>query len=205
MKVLNLYSGIGGNRRIWKDVDVVAVENNKDIAKIYQYFFPQDKMIIADAHQFLLEHFEEFDFIWSSPPCPTHSDIRRCGVHKGQYKALYPDMKLYEEIILLKHFAPLTTKWVVENVKPYYKLLIPGIERERHIFWSNFFIGEKLGESERKHNSIVGSESVYGFNINKYNVDNKRKIMRNLVNPHLGLHILEASKKNLYPELFNKP
>ena len=32
MKVLNLYAGIGGNRKLWKDVEVTAVENNKEIA-----------------------------------------------------------------------------------------------------------------------------------------------------------------------------
>ena len=26
MKILNLYAGIGGNRKLWGDVDVVAVE-----------------------------------------------------------------------------------------------------------------------------------------------------------------------------------
>ena len=204
MKVLNLYAGIGGNRRLWTDVDVTAVELNPKIAKIYQDFFPQDKVIVADAHQYLLEHFEEFDFIWSSPPCPTHSDIRRCGVKKGQYPPLYPDMKLYEEIILLKYFAPKNTKWVVENVKPYYALLISGVERDRHIFWSNFFIGKKCGKDNRKHNDIIGSNPVYGFDINVYNIDNKRQIMRNLVNPYLGLHILDESKRNIQPELFRK-
>ena len=208
LRILNGYCGIGGNRKLWNrehlgfDVEVTAIENNPQIAKIYANFFVKDRVIVTDAHQYLLEHFKEYDFIWISPPCPTHSDIRRCGVHKGQYEAQYPDMKLYEEIILLKHFAPKKTKWVVENVKPYYKLLINGIERDRHIFWSNFFIGEKYGTTDRVHNDIVGSESVYGFNINKYKVDNKRKIMRNLVNPILGLHILNESKRDIQSELF---
>ena len=41
MKVLNLYAGIGGNRKLWQDVDVTAVELNPQIAKIYQDFFPK--------------------------------------------------------------------------------------------------------------------------------------------------------------------
>ena len=57
MRILNLYAGIGGNRKLWKGVDVVAVENNPQIAKRYQDFFPKDKVIITDAHQYLLEHF----------------------------------------------------------------------------------------------------------------------------------------------------
>ena len=75
-KVLNLYGGIGGNRKHWKDVDVTMVELNPEIAAIYQDFFPGDKVIICDAHQYLLDHFKEFDFIWSSPPCP---DLPRHG------------------------------------------------------------------------------------------------------------------------------
>lgn len=202
MKVLNLYAGIGGNRKLWDGVEVTAVEYEPKIANVYKSLFPQDTVIIDDAHKYLLDHFGEFDFIWSSPPCPSHSDIRRCGVHKGQYKALYPDMKLYEEIILLKYFAPKNTKWVIENVKPYYEPLIPAIEVERHLFWSNFFIGEKLGKNDRKHNDIVGSEEVYGFNIKDCDLDDKRKVLRNLVNPYLGLHVFNESKNNLYQELF---
>jgi len=203
MKILNLYAGIGGNRKLWGDEhNITAVELNPKIAKIYQDFFPKDKMVIADAHQYLLEHFEEFDFIWSSPPCPTHSDIRRCGVHRGLYKAVYPDMALYQEIILLRHFAPQKTKWVVENVKPYYDMLIPALERGRHLFWSNFFIGKKHGDTEVRHNDIVGSEAVHGFNIKKYEVENKRKILRNLVSPYLGLHILQESQRDIQGDLF---
>ena len=31
MKVLNLYAGIGGNRKLWEDVEVTAVELNPKI------------------------------------------------------------------------------------------------------------------------------------------------------------------------------
>ena len=123
IKILNLYSGIGGNRKLWSgDIEVTAVEYNPDIARAYQEFYPNDKVIVGDAHKYLLEHYKEYDFIWASPPCPTHSDIRRCGVHKGQYDALYPDMTLYQEIILLQHFSK--CYWCIENVKPYYEPLI---------------------------------------------------------------------------------
>ncbi|KKL95901.1 hypothetical protein LCGC14_1849900, partial [marine sediment metagenome] len=53
LKVLNLYAGIGGNRQLWpKECEVTAIENNKEIAKIYQDFFPDDKVIVTDAHQY---------------------------------------------------------------------------------------------------------------------------------------------------------
>jgi hypothetical protein len=38
IKILNLYAGLGGNRKLWKNVEVTAVENNPEIAKIYQDF-----------------------------------------------------------------------------------------------------------------------------------------------------------------------
>ena len=51
IKVLNLYAGIGGNRKLWENVDVTAVEWKPEIAVIYQDFFPDDKVIITDAHK----------------------------------------------------------------------------------------------------------------------------------------------------------
>ena len=195
MKILNLYCGIGGNRKLWGDShEITAVEFNKDIAGVYQDLFPNDRVVIGDAHQYLLDHYKEFDFIWGSPPCPTHSDIRRCGVHRGQYPAKYPDMKLYEEIILLMHFAPKETKWCIENVKPYYRRpLIPAKELHRHLFWTNFDITYRDFPDKRIHSDISGSSEVYGFNLDKYKISNKRKILRNMVNPEIGLHILNEA------------
>lgn len=110
MKILNLYAGIGGNRKLWNDDnEVVAIEYDDKIAKIYKENFPNDEVIVTDAHKYLLEHFREFDFIWSSPPCPTHSKVRKSlavkkkkdGTIYEQNKPVYPDMRLYEEILLL--------------------------------------------------------------------------------------------------------
>ena len=118
MKILNLYAGIGGNRKLWGDEhQVTAVENKEDIAEVYQRLFPKDKVVIGDAHQYLIDHHQEFDFIWSSPPCPTHSVTNH--FLKGQGIFRYPDMKLWQEIIFLKHFFK--GKYVIENVKSYYK------------------------------------------------------------------------------------
>ena len=192
MKILNLYSGIGGNRELWSgDIEVTAVEYNPDIAKVYQELYPNDKVIVGDAHQYLLEHYKEYDFIWASPPCPTHSDIRRCGVHKGQYEALYPDMTLYQEIILLQHFAK--GYWCIENVKPYYEPLIHTSKvLQRHLFWSNFDIKSYNETDNRRHTEITGKTQVYGFNLNNFEIKDKRKVLRNLVNPEIGLHIFNC-------------
>ena len=143
MRILNLYAGLGGNRKLWQGHEVTAVEYDEATAHVYSEHFPDDTMIIADAHQYLLDHYGEYDFIWASPPCPSHSDIRRCGVHAGKYataKAIYPDMSLYQEIILLQNFAPKETLFVVENVITYYKPLIAPQKFGRHYFWTNFLI-----------------------------------------------------------------
>ena len=154
MKVLNLYAGIGGNRKLWgNDDEITAVEFDEQIAKIYQDNFPNDKVVIGDAHQYLLEHFREFDFIWASPPCPTHSRARKLlsvkkkkdGTTYEQNKPVYPDMRLYEEIILLQHYY--NGLYCIENVIPYYEPLIEAQKVGRHLFWSNFKIEGKYQKS----------------------------------------------------------
>jgi len=190
MKVLNLYAGIGGNRKLWNDVEVTAIENDPQIAKIYQEFFPQDTVIVTDAHKYLLKHFEEFDFIWSSPPCPTHSKIREAGAKKGQYKVKYPDMSLYQEIILLDRFFQ--GKWVVENVEPYYTPLIPGKVVGRHLFWCNSNLSKMKIENDNINKGTMKEFRSKTEDLSKYNLHNERQVLRNMVNPKLGLHIFNC-------------
>lgn len=165
IKILNLYAGIGGNRKLWTgDIEVTAIENDPQIAKIYQDFFPNDKVIVTDAHQYLLEHYKEFDFIWSSPPCPTHSRVRKITEH--QNAPVFPDMKLYEEILFLEGYFK--GKWVVENVISWYEPLIKPYQFRQHYYWANFVIdGKKLGF--RCHDGETKElEEIKGFNLDKY-------------------------------------
>ena len=190
MKILNLYAGIGGNRKLWgEEHTIVAIENNPEIVKIYHDFFPNDTIINEDAHKFLLEHFKEFDFIWSSPPCPSHSKLRTL-----QKKVLYPDMRLYQEIILLRKWFK--GKWVVENVNPYYEPLIKPFILHRHAFWSNFDISPKEFEQLKTckiHNEREVLQNKFGFNLDKYTGIDKRLLLRNCIVPELGKHILDCA------------
>ena len=198
MKVLNLYAGIGGNRRLWEDCHVTAVELDNDIAAVYKDMFPNDTMIIGDAHQYLLDHFNEFDFIWSSPPCQTHSSFRQnIGVRFRGVSPAYPDMKLYQEIIFLQNNA--TCNWVVENVKPYYTPLIqPTFEMQRHLFWSNKNIHSRTFECEKLRSAqIPDLESLHGVDLSGYKLPNKRQVLRNCVHKEVGLHIFQEINKNI--------
>ena len=60
VRVLNLYSGIGGNRKLWTNAEITAVEFREDIADVYKHYFPNDTVIVGDAHQYLLDHYKEF-------------------------------------------------------------------------------------------------------------------------------------------------
>lgn len=192
MKILNLYAGIGGNRKLWGDEhEITAVENVPEIAEIYQDFFPKDKVIISDAHQYLLEHFQDYDFIWSSPPCPTHSRFNLIQVAQGM-KPRYADMSLYQEIIFLKHWF--NGKWCVENVISYYNPLIRPIESNNHYYWTNFLIPSQSNTTRfvRRGEEKKREERV-GINVDKFNLNKKLKktVLANCVEPEVGKQILD--------------
>lgn len=192
MKILNLYAGIGGNRKLWNDCEVTAVEIDRSIARAYQELFPNDTVLCCDAHNFLIGNFDKFDFIWSSPPCPTHS---RTSTSLSGYDIFrFPDMKLYEEVLFLKHFCK--CKFVVENVIPYYEPLIsPTVIIDRHCYWSNFnilpiAIDRDYDVSRATKETLADRQGIIlpGW------VKDKRKLLRNAVLPEIGLHIFNEMK-----------
>lgn len=203
-RILNLYAGIGGNRKPWPnkiiindkelEVEVTAVELNPQIANIYQAFYPNDIMVIGNAHDYLLNHYQEFDFIWASPPCQSHSRIRYCFGFRGKNircAPLFPDMMLWQEIIFLKHYAK--CDWVVENVIPYYKPLIePTFKLQRHFFWSNKTVSKAEFAPDKIQGGTVGLyQSRLGIDLSKYSIKNKTQVLRNCVAPAVSLHIFD--------------
>ena len=199
MKILNLYACLGGNRYKWNevtDVEVTAVEWDEELAKLYQDRFPNDKVIVGDAHQYLLDHYKEFDFIWSSPPCPTHSKARYWGFGKNGKNPVYPEMTLYQEIIFLQHHFE--GKWIVENVTPYYEPLIPAKKRDRHLYWTNFNLPGVLSKREQAKISSGTNEvkklcEFHDYDFYKYKGKQRtNKIARNLVDYEAGKTILET-------------
>jgi DNA (cytosine-5)-methyltransferase 1 len=199
MKVLNLYAGLGGNRKLWPDnCQVTSVESNPQIAAVYRRLYPQDTLIEGDAHAYLLEHHASFDFIWSSPPCQTHSKMNKATRHKTRR---YPDMSLYEEIIFLTHFHD--GKWLVENVKPYYAPFMQPKAIGRHLFWSNFpivadevkapanFINRCNLSGKRAMQEWLGIH--YDENIYYGGNHCPAQILRNCVHPDLGLQVFSSA------------
>ena len=194
LKILNLYAGIGGNRKLWgNEHEITAVEFDPRVAAVYADLFPNDIVLIADAHEYLLENFDKFDFIWSSPPCPSHSRLRKQVSMNNGSKAIYPDMKLYEEILLLEGYFK--GYWVVENVVPYYEYLIePTLMLGRHPYWTNFEVDAKEFSSDGiiKNGVTQTLEAKYDYDLSEYSLPDKRKALRNAVNPEMGLHILNS-------------
>jgi DNA (cytosine-5)-methyltransferase 1 len=201
MKILNLFAGIGGNRKFWVGHDITAIELEVKIAEVYQSLFHDDEVIIEDAHKYLLEKHDNFDFIWSSPPCQSHSRMMKATRHDVRK---YPDMTLYQEIIFLQHFFK--GRWVVENVKPYYEPLIrPTAILGRHYFWSNFnilpfmapefkgfIIKDTVAETEELKKWLGLS---YKGNIYYGKNHSPGQVLRNCVHPDLGLHVFNCATK----------
>ncbi len=198
MKVLNLYACLGGNRYLWTDCEVTAVELDPELARMYKERFPNDTVIIADAHQYLLDHYKEFDFIWTSPPCPTHSRSRFAR-HESTVTE-YPDMKLYQEIIFLDNYFE--GKYCVENVIPFYEPLIAAKKRGRHLYWTNFNLPSTL--SNRSGNFMEGKDEMnnwckfHNIDLTSYKGEqSKIKVARNLVDYEAGLTIFQCAR-NIY-------
>jgi len=202
MRILNLYACLGGNRYKWGDEhEITAVEWDEELARLYQERFPNDKVIVADAHQYLLDNYQDFDFIWSSPPCPSHS---RARAYNSKYKAQYPDMSLYQQIILLELVSKgenprFKGKYVVENVVPYYDPLIPAHKRGRHLYWTNFNLPNTLsnrkppvfGNSTDELNKLC---EFHDYNFKQYKGKQSTvKIARNLVEYEAGKTILDTA------------
>lgn len=201
IKVLNNYASLGGNRYKWDyvaEIQVTAVENDPELIKLYKERFPNDIVIEGDAHEYLLNHYHKFDFIWSSPPCPKNSKARFWKA-KGENTGVdpvYPDLRLYEEVILLEHYFE--GLYCVENVDPYYTPLIPAKQRGRHLFWTNFNIPSVLTNRDAKigsgKNEIQRLCEFHDFDFFKYGGGQRRdKIARNLVDYEAGKTIFQTA------------
>ena len=209
MKILNLFCGIGGNRTLWgNEHEITAVDNDQQIALVYLKRFPNDTVIVGDAYQYNKDHYNEFDFIWASPPCITHT--RMCAF--PSFKEDYPDFKLFELIVFLGRFFK--GIYVIENVIPHYKLknidpfynpfIIPTAIIDRHYIWTNFPLKNKRWKKPNGNFKDLPLDVLCKWlkvdmdlinllpSHNKRNHDNKRNVLRNCVLPLAGKYILDS-------------
>lgn len=186
---------------------VTAIEYDENIAKIYKENFPDDEVIVTDAHKYLLEHFREYDFIWASPPCPTHSRVRKSlafkkkkdGTVYEQNKPVYPDMTLYQEIIFLDNYYD--GYYVVENVVPYYEPLITPQKLGRHLFWSNLELPNKKFEPRGSFDNTNELADKLGYDISNWKNVNKKLLLRNCVESEVSKYIYSKLEEQLIKDL----
>lgn len=223
MKILNLYAGLGGNRKSWTPHEITAVEIVPEIAEIYQELFPYDQVIIADVLQFVrVEDLGSYDFIWASPPCVTHSCATSFHVrHVPDLQSIH-GLRIFFDYQIKNDY----TKYTIENVQPFYKLpkeFQPTVIIGRHRFWSNFHIPKPLEPiaDERIHHDMTlhkRTRSLYMRGSRKllaeyHNFDlkilegftktRKDKVLRNMTHWRIGEYILKCleNQKNLFSYL----
>ena len=197
LKILNLFAGLGGNRKYWDEVarekginiEVTAVEFDPEIAKAYTKRYPNDNVIVGDAWDYAAKNYLNFDFIWASPPCQTHSRLNIANNIRNDRTKRLPDFRLYELIVYLKYFCK--KAFVVENVVPFYEPLIkPTAEIGRHYFWANFDLFFLHNPNFRIVTKIKVSDFM-DLDLNEFKIKNKRQAIKNEVDYEIGKKIFE--------------
>jgi len=204
IKVLIGCAGIGGESEKWDDekYDITHVELDSKIGKVIKDRKPNRTVIIADAFEYLLNHYKEYSFVWFSPPCQGNSRMIRSGKNR---RPRYPDLRLYEVKIFLDY--NFKGKYVIENVVPYYEPLIPPTAKlGRHLFWSNFHIRSYEVKQPKDFimlGTVEGSKRLkewlginYDGNIYYDGNHDPCQVLRNCVHPDLGLHVLKCFENN---------
>jgi len=136
MKVLDLFAGPGGCGRGFLEeypaMTYVAVEYDPLVCDTHKINNPSAEVICGDAYDWV-DRIEEFDFVWMSPPCKTHSRLNT--IHRKRI-----DTRLWDLIRLIKKSSVCC---IIENVVPFYRIeyAIEPILLERHYIWANFPIG----------------------------------------------------------------
>lgn len=116
-----------------------------------------------------------------------------------QNKPVYPDMTLYQEIILLDNYY--NGYYVVENVVPYYEPLITPQKLGRHLFWSNLELPNKKFEPRGSFDNTTELANKLGYDISNWKNVNKKLLLRNCVEPEISKYIYSKLEEQIIKEL----
>ncbi|MCE4607314.1 MAG: DNA cytosine methyltransferase [Desulfurococcales archaeon] len=198
IKILDLFAGMGGVAKgiqgyldkLGLDYEYIAVDIDPIVLKLHKEFNPKSIVIRRDAYSFTVDELMQYDFIWASPPCQSHSKLNAIR------KRFNPDHRLW---YLIHRLYNTYRPFVVENVQLYYKPLFkPKTKIGRHLFWSNLPITDKcsihLPYKELKMMNIhdlieyhkVPTKILIGVSYMR-----KRKYLRNMVHYSISYCIMK--------------
>ena len=124
MKVLDLFCGSGG--AAWGFApyfdEILGVD------KVKQPYYPFN-YVICDIFDLPLEFFEDFDFIWASPPCQAYSFSTKGSRNRGK---TYPDL------------VEKTRQLLDETKKPYVIENVPGAPIRKDLMLCGEMFGLKI-------------------------------------------------------------
>lgn len=196
IRVLNAYAGIGGNRHLWPaHWAVTAVEWDPKVAAEYSRRYPADTVIVGDAHAAVMETAGDYDAVWSSPPCPTHSRLALVNVSRHGIP-LAPDPRLWLEV---EHLSSSKIAYVVENVHTYYvPPVAPDLVSARHYYWASdvpLMLTPLASSGQlRPDTTMAQFARLFGLPPLRHGaVSDARKAMRNAVDPIEGLEVASAA------------
>jgi len=229
MKILNLFAGLGGNRKAWSKHEITAIELDPAICKIYSELYPEDTIINQDYEDYLrnTDNDLDFDFIWGSPPCQTHSHMQVFTRHNKKRQPVFKMDQVQGLVLWLKRNVD--CKFVIENVIPSYGLVsledkgIYQVILDRHIFYSSFKIKKMKFRSRNSegHGKISGLMRMNAVQLCAYHdlpfeiVERIKglqesghdhlKVLRNLCDYQIGDYVLKQSlKENNLIKIFSE-
>lgn len=159
MNGLDLFCGAGGCSRGYHDAGIEMTGVDIVPQPHYPYRFVQ-----ADWYEYLVGHWQDYDFIHASPPCQAYSGMRRITLARFGSTPEHPDLISAVRDALQRTGKP----FVIENVQgsPLYTQIVlcgasfglPHIARHRH-FESNVLIVNAPRCIHRRNTYTIG---VYG-------------------------------------------
>jgi len=198
VRVLDLYAGLGGTDKGIRKVaaekniklDYYAIEIDPAVCQAHKKNHLESNVICADVKDWL-DKVTDFDFVWASPPCQTHS-INNYSNKAIGYKTKPVDWSLWHVIDILQRAE--TIPFVVENVKIWYNEPFKhNFKLDRHYFWTNLqlvpFDYHKKPAKEWCHISVKDWQEYH--QLEPATTGDKRQQLRNCVHWSIAAGIFE--------------